>query len=333
MTAKIEGKTVDGKRRGFTLVELLTTIGIIAILIALLVPSLSLVRKVSKETAQKSQFATIDMALGAFKNDYGEYPPSNMDPMPFDNYCGAQKLAEALVGWDLLGFHPKSAWRADGFDGLTANGEWTYDPQNKRLGASLDERRGPYLELATAKVFRLGVSGAGANDGLFNDTASLDGSRFVICDVFGVKKINVNPIVAGVVGKSVSAGTPIFYYRANTSSKNLTDAVDPVNSALGFTSRIYNVYDNDALVRLGVMTDVTGMIGHPLKVQDGVGDYPVFYNYEGFNYGTGIAHGIVDPKVFKTTGGRKWPYRPDSYILISAGMDGLYGTSDDIHNF
>ena len=29
----------------------------------------------------------------------------------------------------------------------------------------------------------------------------------------------------------------------------------------------------------------------------------------------------------------KRPYRAQSYILISAGKDGLYGTSDDITNF
>jgi hypothetical protein len=27
------------------------------------------------------------------------------------------------------------------------------------------------------------------------------------------------------------------------------------------------------------------------------------------------------------------PMRSDSYILISAGFDGLYGTSDDVFNF
>ena len=27
------------------------------------------------------------------------------------------------------------------------------------------------------------------------------------------------------------------------------------------------------------------------------------------------------------------PYRADSYILMSAGFDGLYGTKDDVFNF
>jgi hypothetical protein len=38
---------------------------------------------------------------------------------------------------------------------------------------------------------------------------------------------------------------------------------------------------------------------------------------------------LRDPKITAT----KWPYRPDSYILISAGADGLYGTQDDVTNF
>jgi hypothetical protein len=34
----------------------------------------------------------------------------------------------------------------------------------------------------------------------------------------------------------------------------------------------------------------------------------------------------------KVPGGDK-PYRQDSYILLSAGFDGEYGTSDDVFNF
>ena len=43
---------------------------------------------------------------------------------------------------------------------------------------------------------------------------------------------------------------------------------------------------------------------------------------------------LIDPKAKAASGGIiNWPYRPDSYILISAGADGLYGTGDDITNF
>jgi prepilin-type N-terminal cleavage/methylation domain-containing protein len=294
---------VNRRKTGFTIVELLTSLTIIAILVALLIPALKMVRNMAKETAQKAQFATIDMALMAFKNDYGDYPPSYwpIPPASGSDYCGAQKLVEALLGWDLLGFHPQSAWMANGFD--SAGGNSTYDPLNNRAGASLNERRGPYLELATTNAFRVGVSAAGKEDGLFQTPAPLAANTFVICDVFVVKRITL------ASGKTVKAGTPILYFKANTNSKTI--------QADEYYARIYNIYDNLGLIGLGKMTDIT--ISHPLsdeleKLYD--------FDYNG---------GIRDPKASTAT--RPWPCRPDSYILTSAGADGLYGTGDDIHNF
>ena len=119
------------KKTGLTMMELLIVLGIIAILVGLLVPALTVVRQMARETKQKAQFATIEMALAAFKNDDGDYPPSDWTPVPVTgDYCGSQKLAEALLGWDLLGFHPNSAWRADGLDAV--GGTSTYDPAQTR---------------------------------------------------------------------------------------------------------------------------------------------------------------------------------------------------------
>jgi len=283
------------KRFGFTIVELLTALVIIALLVGLLIPAMSMVRKIAKETAQKHQFTTIDMALMAFKNDYGDYPPSEWRP-PAEDYCGAQKLAEALLGWDLMGFHPDSDFRSNGWNDA---GDYIYDPNNP---AYFDQRRGPYLELATTNAFRLGNIPIN-KPGLFDDTGLLAPDTFVICDVFGIKKIPIG-------GKMVKAGTPILYYKANTSSKTM---VDPF-----WDKRIYSAYDNLPLIELGKMTD--GEQHGLVKDKNGDGDPDLYsFDYDG---------GIRDPKV-----GIPWPYRPDSYILISAGADGLYGTSDDIRNF
>ncbi len=54
-------------------------------------------------------------------------------------------------------------------------------------------------------------------------------------------------------------------------------------------------------------------------------DHPLEQTADFYDY-------ITDPKATGASG-RDWPYRADSYILISAGADGLYGTSDDITNF
>jgi type II secretory pathway pseudopilin PulG len=278
---------VRRKRTGFTIVELLAALGIIALMVGLLIPALSMVRNTAKETKQKAQFATIELALTAFKNDYGDYPRSDwpLPPAPWSDYCGAQKLAEALVGWDLLGFHPKSDFRSNG---RNDDGEFIYDANNPIF---FDQRRGPYLELATFDAFRLGNISI-LNPGLFFDTRPLAPNTFVLCDVFGEKKIMLSN------GKTVRAGAPILYYRANTSAKTIRE--------------IYNAQDNDVLIQIKQQTD-----NKEQPLSRPAGQFQYFYDY------------IRDPKI----SARPWPYRPDSYILISAGADGIYGTSDDIRNF
>ncbi len=285
------------KKSAFTMVEILTVVGIIAILVAVLIPALTMVRRIAKETQQKAQLTAIDLALMAFKADYGDYPPSDWPLPPDSRYpCGAQKLAEALLGWDLLGFHPDSEWMADGRDEDDAEDIYpdpldTTDPEHI---ANLKARRGPYLELAGANAFRLGNISVD-KPGLFANTAPLEPDTFVICDVFGIKRI------ALAAGRTVKAGAPILYYRANTSKKNIDDG--------DWKERIYNVEDNFGLIGLGRIKDG--------KTHAYALDVEKFYT------------DITDPKVAAIP----WPYRPDSYILISAGADGLYGTSDDICNF
>lgn len=278
------------KRTGFTVVEVLAAVSIIALMVALLLPALNVVKNKAKETKQRAQFMTIDLALTAFRNDYGDYPKSDWSiptgmPGTSSDYCGAQKLAEALVGWDMLGFHPKSDFRSHG---RNDNGEYIYDANNPIF---FGQRKGPYLELATANVFRLGNINA-FYPGLYNNTAPLAPNTFVLCDVFGEKKVTFPN------GKADKAGAPILYYRANSSGKTIHE--------------IYSALDNDALVNIKQQAD--GKI-HPLS--DASNQYQYFYNY------------ILDPKITA----RPWPYRPNSYILVSAGVDGLYGTGDDICNF
>ncbi len=281
---------MKSKKNGFTLIELLLVLMIITLLVALLIPSLAMIRRLAKETKQKAQLNSIDMALLAFKNDQGYYPPSGLTP-PVSDYSGAQMLAEALLGWDLLGFHPDSTWRADGL---------AYEPPDPST-SNLEERRGPYLEVGTANAFRLGNNPVENKPGLFDDTTPLAPDTFVLCDVFGKKQITLPS------GKIVKAGTPILYYRANTTRKTIDS---------GFPdSRIYNVLDNDDLV--GLVDDYVSprYLADPTPGLGGM--YQYFYDY------------ITDPKITA----RKWPYKPDSYILITAGADGLYGTADDICNF
>ena len=327
-TLAVEKRTIVKTRTsGLTVIEILVVVGIIALLVGLLLPAVHTVQKMAKEVKQKAQFTSIELGLAAFKSDYGDYPPSswwNPDPTGTatrQDYCGAQKLSEALLGWDLLGFHPDSGWRADGLD--RAGGPLAYDPLKVNAAVSLDKRKGRYVELEHANVFQLGDSVPGARDGLFPDTSNISGTNvplaartYVMCDVFTVndRKILTNAstlAVPGVAAQMVSPGTPILYYKANPASKVHADAqVDP-------QFRIYNVRDNWPLVSLGMVADALKPLGTGTRRMHPLADANYFYEY------------IRDPKIQA----RPWPYRPDSYLLISAGADGIYGTHDDIRNF
>jgi type II secretory pathway pseudopilin PulG len=288
---------VKHKKTGLTLVEILVVLGIIALLAGVLLPAMTVVKNTAKEAKQKAQFSAINLALVTFKNDYGDYPPSDCPVIGTGcDYNGAQKLAEALLGWDLLGFHPKTAWRADGFD--IDGGDTTYDPEQVRdlngdgVLDTLKERKNRYIDIEAANAFKLGET-SGADTGLFEDSLLLEPDTYVLCDVFNMKKV-----ILPSNGKSVSAGSPVLYYKANNSMDLITD--------------IYDVRDNNTLLLVKEQAD---SIEQPLGKPDS--NYEYFYDY------------IRDPKIESI----KKPYKPDSFILISAGLDGIYGTSDDIRNF
>ena len=289
------------QKSAFTVVELITVVAIISLLVGLLIPALSAVKNAARDAKQRAQFTSIELALTAFKNDYGDYPPSlGREPIPprdWLNYCGAQKLAEALVGQDLLGFARKSQFYSDGSIDTPTGRLNLYNVNDAFL---MSQRRDPYLEVETAKPFFLGQ--------LFANTGPLAPDTYVLCDVYGRKKV-IQPN-----GKEAKAGRPILYYRANTSGKT--------------TVEIYDVSDNDRIVEAAENEDRRG---HPL----GAGPYPppfksqVEFFYGGPNPAAGPIGLIQDPKVLKISR----PYRPDSFLLISAGSDGIYGSGDDIHNF
>ena len=291
---------LQSKNRAFTLVELLTVMAIITMLIGLLIPSLNTVRRFAKNTKQSAQLASIGAALTTFRNEYGEYPPSEGRSLGGSdagarNFCGAQKLCEAMLGQDLMGFHPESEWSV-------TRPFYYYTP------VTLGQRVGRYLELATANAFRLGISASGAQDGLFDLGApALSGidlapDTFVLCDVFA----NTRIVMAN--GDTVRAGKPILYYRANASSRVLDGGARPQD-------RIYNPMDNIDLIAVQDISDDGNPGDHPLSLGAGAQFYPY----------------VTDPRV--STEDWDWPYRPDSYLLITAGADGLYGSGDDICNF
>jgi len=233
----------------------------------LVIPVVQTRRKIKRFAAdikQCAHFAAISAALELHANDCDGYPPSDANDLSGVPYCGAMKLAEAIMGQNLFGFHPESVFRADGLD---AAGSLDLYPDNvdalrqDGLDANLRVRRGPYLLPENANAHRLlDVYGKGR-------TGPFDGNLFVLCDTYIRKRPS-----------GVKTGMPILYYRADPNGMT-HDVDDPDNPANIYDKRFYTNTQSDKIVT------------------------------------------------------QAKPYNTDSFIFISAGYDGLYGTADDICNF
>jgi type II secretory pathway pseudopilin PulG len=286
------------RKAAFTIVELLTVMSIIVILIGLLVPALNKVRQYAYEVKQQAQFHSIDAAIELFNSEFDDYPPSGaLDPDGVP-YCGAMKLCEAMMGRDLMGFHPDSIFRSNGLGSLGTN---LYPPQGDPLYQnSVSARKGPYLPLENANAYQM--------RDLYADIGPFAEENFVLCDVFR----RVTHITSGQ-----RVGMPILYYRADTAN-TLHDVDNPDNP-----QNIYDYTDNHSLVMLGKPWDPPSQGGTPHKLAIETG-HPAGYRFY---------MNTTNDKMLATTTAAIRPYRADTYILISAGYDGEYGTPDDICNF
>jgi len=289
----------SNRKAAFTIVELLTVMSIIVILIGLLVPALNKVKQYAYDVKQQAQFHSIDAAIELFNSEFDGYPDSGALDPDMVPYCGAMKLCEAMMGRDLMGFHPDSIFRSNGLDSL-GNNLYPLISNTTAYTNSLSARKGPYLPLENANAYQL--------RDLYGEIGPFAGENFVLCDVFR----RVTHIQSG---KKV--GMPILYYKANT-AKIQHDYNNPANP-----QNIYDYMDNQNLVLLGKPWDLPSKGGTAHRLAMETGQQPGYRFYMN----------TTNEKLLSSSRAAVRPYRADTYILISAGSDGEYGTPDDICNF
>jgi len=292
------------RKKGFTLVELLVVIAVIALLVGILMPALNEVMKRAHVAETKATINAISIGLETFRNDFDKYPSSILESglqiadVPTNNYldCGAHHLAEAMFGIDQLGYSSSEIFAGAGYGWYQVN--TVKGPCIPGASGPIAiQRHGPYVNLSNIKI------------GTMTDVPVPEGYSLSAAE----KKVwtdNPNPVILDTINNRTPR--PILYYKANTNGMRLSSYDRTDNLA------IYYYEDNDAVTT-------------PFGMNQG-GIYPNYDSSIGFK---SFANFLWDTKTgfntIKNPAAR--PYNQDTFVLLSAGTDGEFGTEDDITNF
>ncbi|MHC5110312.1 MAG: type II secretion system protein [Planctomycetota bacterium] len=332
----------SGGASAFSLVELLTVVFIIALLIGIIIPSLNSARNSAKRSKTQANIKGLETGLELFRNDNerefpqtGGYPPSfshppirgatfaaengefpfAVDTSPLPVAMGAHWLPFMMMGLDQRGFISRKNVPRDELDEPST---W-YDPDREETLP-----RNPfYIEPGAIKTLHSHDLRGRPNLALTNTWDSTQELQTFV-DAFD---------------------QPILYYAANKFGRdNMVEKLHSNDNTYEDGPPVYFHQDNALFTGSDDEPegwDFGGGANH--KIAFSGADLEVTQLMDQVNEDT-FARFIMDRQLEKAlfeemeegniSDNRKiYPANKSTYILMSAGVDGLYGNSDDIVNF
>jgi hypothetical protein len=130
-----------------------------------------------------------------------------------------------------------------------------------------------------------------------------------------------------------SFGGPVLYWRADPAGMQIADR--PPRNPNPQNRGIYHYLDNGALLRSSDIGSGVGTNQDPVLLRPANPDDPhrLWFLPVAPGAGNQDLDGFPLYVQNRTIQARPEPHNPKTYLLISAGADGVFGTADDIANF
>jgi type II secretory pathway pseudopilin PulG len=296
---------MNRRRNAFTLVELLVVIAIIIVLMGILIPAVSQIRKHQQTASSRAQMSRIQFGITAYHADFQAYPgglanrefTSSKTPgltivipnSTVGDLTQSEDLYACLVGgWRYAGttltFEPADM-------GMGPTGHNPNAAAAKRYNAYIENRVGESTPLVAGQPKPIGHP-------------DLRG----VLDMSYVKDTAIPEFL-----DQYTSQRPILYMRAMPGAKQSANNIIYNGKASGYNPE-YN-YNFSAIAGYSNMNGTPP----PAGKQDWSGTLPT--SVPSVNYFTSSSSSLDTAKNARYAG---------SFIMISAGADRVYGTTDDL---
>jgi type II secretory pathway pseudopilin PulG len=334
----------------FTLIELIVVIGILVILIGLLIPVVSRVRQSGYQADTNAFLMQLSSACQRYYDDFKAYPGpianTNIGPVtPSADFIAISP--QAAAGFDasdpfvspsavtgsenlVLGLCGGLTYVSTGTPGiyydasLVGTGPRSLNPANAKKYTAYAEAVNvtPSFLNGTSKHGRYSDDGGAANDTLIPEFVDRYPAAMPI--LYLRARLGVPP---ALLSAAADADNSVITNGTRSGPYDLNDIIGYTASPIGVKQLKAGDYKGvtgpthglRSIGRGATMTAATA-------VADATMDSTVHYPFNAYAY-------FRDPTNGTALTNSQTPRAKDSYIIISAGSDRVYGTSDDITSF
>jgi type II secretory pathway pseudopilin PulG len=381
------GFPVSGFRakRGFTVVELMIVVGLIVLLIGILLPTISKVRRAGYIADTQQELSQLGAAINEYYSVFHAYPgPFSNDQIDFNATDAAGNsgfLMEIYNSASGYAYPTTKDWNS--VSGTTYPSTYNVTGTENLvlglLGGLNWDNTNPATPLLAYKPNEVGLGPLNLNQANPRRySAFIDTKNIIWCSLSGMQVTQSNVMPATPTNYYDIAGhaaadspipvfvdrfpqpMPLLYLRARTGAKGVISdgsigpngaAAPPLANYQYDLRDIYGYVGNqNNLISLGLVAGnshnlaeigtapsntwppTTGLPPRAGTFSTATkNNYCAFTYFANFGYTpSGITNATPSPALTNYTA---QPRSADQYILISAGPDGIYGTSDDITSF